>query len=739
MGLRTLATCCMLLVCPCGDVLFAQNSTRADFRSDVQPLFKQYCVDCHGPTQQMGGFRLDRRRDAMKGGTIAMIGPGNAAASRLYLRLIGQYGMQMPPTAPLKEEQIRIIQSWIDQGAEWPDELSGDARPTPADPVAARIMEALRNGDHNRFRKLLKEDPNASNRKGPGGATPLMYAALYADSSAVRLLLKAGADPNTRNDAGATALMWAVPDVEKSRLLLEHHADANARSEDGRTPLLIASSWRNSSAVLKLLLDRGAKVDVQSPGGAGNPLAEAAYIADENAVRTLIEAGASSQDLDNVIDLGLWSRCWQCILPFTRDIRPGDLSRALGHLARLGEESAVKFLLDHGADVKATAWPGGPTPIMFAAASDTIPVGIVKALLDRGSDVNVKTAKGETALHFAKLRGDTPVIKLLFAAGALEENESTLPAMSPSPAATARVAIQRSLPLLQRSDVTFLRKSGCVSCHNNSLTSMSVSAARKKGIAVNELTAKTQLRSIAGFLEMWRDRLLQNVGLQGDADGCSYLLLGLAAEDYPPEPATDAAARFLASRQLADGSWRIVEHRPPLESSDIEVTAVSMRALQFYAPKALRAQFDKSIQLATTWLAKAQPKTTEDRAFQLLGLAWAGSDRDTMRVAVQNLVSERRDDGGWGQLPTLASDAYSTGQSLVALMESGTISATDPVFKNGSQFLLRTQLADGSWYVKSRAFPFQPYFESGFPHGHDQWISASATNWATMALVYAAQ
>jgi hypothetical protein len=43
---------------------------------------------------------------------------------------------------------------------------------------------------------------------------------------------------------------------------------------------------------------------------------------------------------------------------------------------------------------------------------------------------------------------------------------------------------------------------------------------------------------------MWRDRLLQNVEAQGDADGCSYLLLGLAAEDYPPEPATDAAARF---------------------------------------------------------------------------------------------------------------------------------------------------------------------------------------------------
>jgi hypothetical protein len=36
--------------------------------------------------------------------------------------------------------------------------------------------------------------------------------------------------------------------------------------------------------------------------------------------------------------------------------------------------------------------------------------------------------------------------------------------------------------------------------------------------------------------------------------------------------------------------------------------------------------------------------------------------------------------------------------------------------------------------VKSRSFPFQPYFESGFPYGPDQWISAAGTSWATMAL-----
>ena len=49
-------------------------------------------------------------------------------------------------------------------------------------------------------------------------------------------------------------------------------------------------------------------------------------------------------------------------------------------------------------------------------------------------------------------------------------------------------------------------------------------------------------------------------------------------------------------------------------------------------------------------------------------------------------------------------------------------------------FVLSTEAADGSWHVVSRAPKFQVYFESGFPYGSDQWISAWATGWASMAL-----
>ena len=103
-------------------------------------------------------------------------------------------------------------------------------------------------------------------------------------------------------------------------------------------------------------------------------------------------------------------------------------------------------------------------------------------------------------------------------------------------------------------------------------------------------------------------------------------------------------------------------------------------------------------------------------------------------AAGKGLLALQRADGGWGQIPALAADAYATGQTLVALRESGAMAANSPAHKRGIQYLLRTQLADGSWYVRTRAAAFQPYFDSDFPHGRDQFISAAASNWASMAL-----
>jgi hypothetical protein len=84
----------------------------------------------------------------------------------------------------------------------------------------------------------------------------------------------------------------------------------------------------------------------------------------------------------------------------------------------------------------------------------------------------------------------------------------------------------------------------------------------------------------------------------------------------------------------------------------------------------------------------------------------------------------------------MASDAYATGQALYALHSAGGLPVTATAYRKGLQYLLKTQLEDGTWFVRSRAFGFQPYFDTGFPHGTDQFISAAATSWAAIALSY---
>jgi len=714
-----------------GACVWAQTPTKVDFARDVQPLFKEHCIGCHGPTQQRNGFRLDRRRDAMRGGTIAQIGPSNSAASRLYLRLTGtQSGMQMPPTGPLAAAQIDIVKRWIDQGADWPDALSGDVPAPPPDPAAVKLMTALRTTGK------APADLTGVNRKGVHGSTPLMYAVLYSDAATVRLFLEKGADPNIHNDAGATALMWAAGDLEKAKLLIGHGADVNAHSDGGRTPLLIAAGLGGPPAVVKLLLDQGANTNARSPDlfGEMTPLAEAASAGNDAAVRMLLEHGADVKAAGFLpLFFSLTTHCEKCSEVFFKSAGPDVVNPVMALLAPpLGDGSAAPILLQHGASAKGTDMGGNPI-LTAVAGSEKLPVEFVSALLRSGADVNARNPDGETALDIASRHGHTVMVDALLKAGA-KESAAQPSEFQPKPAASPRIALARTLPLLTRTDAAFLQKSGCVSCHNNTLTALTFAAARKYSIAVDEAAAHAQTKAIANYIDGWRERALQGVGIPGDADTVGPILTALAASGHEPDESTDALAIFVKNRQLPNGQWPLSGHRPPLESSAFSSTITAMRALQVYAPKAQRADYNKAVQRAAAWLATARPETTEDRACQLIGLGWAGSDKAVIRKTAAELLAQQRADGGWAQIPTLSSDAFATGQVLVGLHDSGAVAVTDPAYQRAVKFLLNSQAEDGSWYVRRRALPLQPYFESGFPYGHDQWISAAATNWAAMAL-----
>ena len=303
-------------------------------------------------------------------------------------------------------------------------------------------------------------------------------------------------------------------------------------------------------------------------------------------------------------------------------------------------------------------------------------------------------------------------------------------------------AIPDSLPLLQRADTYFAKNAACFSCHNNSMEAMTVGLARKRGLRIDEPSAAAQVRFNIQALEALRDKLHQGyiveVGETYADFVLGYTLLGLHAKNYAADLNTDAAALLILSRQKPDGEWLYAraDIRPPICSVYIGQTAIAMRGLQLYAPKTAKAECDKSVRLAASWLAKAQSTHNEDRCWRLTGLAWAGTDQAATRDAMQEVLITQQPDGGWSDRISMSSTPYATARSLVSLQIGG-LPVTDAAYQRGVKFLLATQQHDGSWYTKSRALGFQPYFDGSFPHGYDQWISASATSWSAMALTLA--
>ncbi len=101
-----------------------------DFARDVRPILEERCFKCHSGEKPKSGLRLDARKRALRGGNSgekAIVG-GHPEKSRLLELVKGEKeGERMPPKGdPLTAEQIALLQKWIEQGAPWPDLLSGD-------------------------------------------------------------------------------------------------------------------------------------------------------------------------------------------------------------------------------------------------------------------------------------------------------------------------------------------------------------------------------------------------------------------------------------------------------------------------------------------------------------------------------------------------------------------------------------------------------------------------------------
>ncbi len=619
--------------------------------------------------------------------------------------------------------------------------------------VSDRFYQAIRNDNAGDLRALVEsQDVNAKDSRG---ATPLMYAAAFGNARQMKLLLESGADVNAQNTFHATALIWAGGDAVKSRMLIEHGANINVRTQQGRTALMVAAKRNGNADLVRLLLKTGA--DVKTPGD--TTLIAAAQSGDVEIMRLLIENGANVNCVsprvgetplyhaavsDNVeavrLLLAKGANPNTALKNLTRVIGGSTLDMGISKQTPLmwaaptGSPELIRAFIDAGANVNAQDIQG-MSPLMLAVASENQDPAVVRLLLQSGADVNARSVRGETALDWARKFGSRPVIAALQRAGASEGLPyQAPPAPDRSTTRDAAKAVEQSIALLQRSSAEFFKQSGCVGCHHQDATAFAVRAARAAGIRLDEAVSRERVNVMKSSLGS-----AQELQLQGVAESASIQsnhLAGLWASGYNPDIVTDAAVVSVVPGHYTDGHWQryVGAVRAPTGASNIVWTAEAVLALQRYGIPARAAEFRERVTRASVWLQKATPHNTYEHALQLLALSAAGVGKDAVKKVADSLLAQQRSDGGWAGNPNLGSDAHSTGVALHALRESGFLSAAGLAHRRGVQYLRSTQYPDGSWYVRSRAAGFQPYFQSGFPFEHDQWISAAATGWAAEAL-----
>jgi len=584
-------------------------------------------------------------------------------------------------------------------------ELKSTGRRSNEPPVPAQgklgqdLFIAIDHRDVSAVRELLKQGANPNSMNGLE-FRPLYIAAASYQMDVMAELLNAGANPDAKSTYGTPLTFAAITgNIAGAKMLLDRGANVNTIRSDGISVLMQASKAGNP-ALVEELLKRKADVNVKDDGGE-TALSFAAGPGNTEVGRRLIAAGAKVDTSD------------------AEGLTPLMIASMNGHA------DFVKMLLEKGAKPNAKD-SAGRTALVLAARYGDYP-DVVKALINGGANAKAKDVNGSTPGTIAARRG--------YSGCAMALGNPTTDVVH----RTSREAVKMSLQRLQASMLTFTQSATCVSCHHEGLGRMTTAEARIRGFAIDPEVQKVQMERLRGLLAMAKPlhqgalanpEVMKQVPLiEMNEVNTTYtwLLAGLAAHKEPATDATAAMTMVLARQQSPAGCWTFSLPRIPMQSSVFTFTALAVKNLQDYGPKDQASEVNERIARAKSWLLQTDAKSGEDRAWRLIGLKWCGASEDDIAKAAGAIIADQHNDGGWSQTPDLNSDSYATGEALYALHFGGGMPSTDKVYKRGVGFLLRTQDEDGTWYVSKLAISANNYFDAGFPHGESQFASFNGT------------
>jgi Prenyltransferase and squalene oxidase repeat len=324
--------------------------------------------------------------------------------------------------------------------------------------------------------------------------------------------------------------------------------------------------------------------------------------------------------------------------------------------------------------------------------------------------------------------------------------QPAIPAAIP-PATTEQIqqTVDRAIRYLQTESAAWLSTRKCAACHHAGMPLWALSEAERQGYAIDKKFLADTTESLLGS----RERLLASKIYPNPADppdprpqgrglnmGLPFLAVAARSSSTlgeGQEQSLKLIAEEIVKKQQPDGSWEFFAtlRRPPINESQTTDAAWIIMALEGEtgpgAPESQRAALSRAI----AWFEAAKISDIhQDQVLKVLMGVRSTKPRETMTTTIDELLALQRADGGWSQtVPELKSDAFATGQTLYVLSLAG-YTAERSEIKRGVDFLVATQMLDGSWPMISRSTP------DGSPGSSKLLtpITCAASSWATLGL-----
>ena len=309
-------------------------------------------------------------------------------------------------------------------------EAGADPRAVPADPRDQRSLATLAAvlPDLRLLRALIARGIDVNQSRA--GMTPLLAAtrdSWHGRPDAVTTLLANGADPRTADSEGNTPLHHAArsSDPGVAALLRDAAAETDALNAEGITPLgiaCVAGNWR----LAKFLLERGAKAEPQG----GQPVLLAAAATEEDdavGVQLLLKHKARVDTRDGLGRSALHEAAHAghvdiiaALLAAGADVQGRDDAGRTPWLdaARGGHVAALEALSAAGAQA-ADEDGEGRNALLLACTGESVPVPLVRRLLELGVDPDHADRQGKRAVDLAAEAGRWAIVSALDPAYAL--------------------------------------------------------------------------------------------------------------------------------------------------------------------------------------------------------------------------------------------------------------------------------------------------------------------------------